>query len=182
MDLLYEAALEYKKLLGKDYHIKAVYRNEVIELSFLFLPEHFYHLVGFHKLLDLKHIASPRFLYTRVTSGKLAYATIERSNFLEDMHDRMKSFYRINKIIDRMSMGDIIIEFSHKNRTRIVADFLIYDLLDGVYAHLFLRRYDKYGYVPCSFFCRGDDKYIKNNKKYRIKEFIVNDRCRSTID
>ena len=102
MDLLYEAAKDYSELLDKDYHITAVYKDEVIELSFYFLPEHFYHLIGFHKLL--------------------------------------------------------------------------YDLVDESYAHLFLRRDEKYGYVPCSFFCRSDDRYIRNNKKYRVKSFSVTAR------
>lgn len=53
MDLLYEAASNYQELLNKKYHIKAVYKDETIELSFSFLIEHFYHLIGFHKLLDI---------------------------------------------------------------------------------------------------------------------------------
>ncbi|MGM9540758.1 PBECR4 domain-containing protein [Anaerovibrio sp.] len=173
MDLLYEAASWYKELLKKDYHVKAAYKNEVIELSFMFLPEHFYHLIGFQKLLDMKHLAMPKFLYTRVISGKLMYDSIKNSKFLGDMYDRMQMFYRVNKTIEHMKNGEIIIEFSQNNRTCIKAEFLLYDLLDGSYAHIFLRKADKYGYVPCSFFCRKDDKYIRNNKKYRIKEFYV---------
>lgn len=176
MDLLYEAAKAYRELLDKDYHVTAVYKDEVIELSFLFLPEHFYHLVGFHKLLDVKHIARPRFLYTRVISRKVIYSTIEGSKFLEEMYERMQEFHRLNEMIERMKSGDIIIEFSQQNRSRIRADFLLYDLKDESYAHLFLRKDDKYGYVPCSFFCRSDDRYVRNNKKYRVKSFVVTTR------
>ena len=39
MDLLYEAASNYQELLNKKYHIKAVYKDETIELSFSFLIE-----------------------------------------------------------------------------------------------------------------------------------------------
>lgn len=178
MDLLYEAALKYRELLNKDYHITAGYKDEVLELSFLFLPEHFYHLIGFQKLLDMKHLSRPRFLYTRIMSRKITFTSIERSSFLDDMYDRMREFHRINSLIEHMKSGEIIIEFSKRNRTRIQADFLMYDLRDGNYAHLFLRKDDRYGYVPCSFFCREDDKYIQNNKKYRIRDFSVTDRKR----
>jgi hypothetical protein len=176
MDLLYEAAKDYSELLDKDYHITAVYKDEIIELSFYFLPEHFYHLIGFHKLLDVKHIARPRYLYTRVMSRKLTYSSIEESKFLDEMYDRMQMFHRLNGMIERMKSGDIIIEFSQKNRSRIRADFLLYDLVDESYAHLFLRTDEKYGYVPCSFFCRSDDRYIRNNKKYRVKSFSITTR------
>ena len=56
MDLLQEVALKYGDLLNKDYLIKASYKKETIEICFFFLPEHFYHLVGFHKLLDMKDL------------------------------------------------------------------------------------------------------------------------------
>lgn len=173
MDLLYEAASKYRELLNKDYHITAVYKEEIIELSFWFLPENFYHLVGFHKLLDVKYIARPKFLYTQVLSRKITYASIENSKFIDDMYDRLQFFYRINEIIERLKTGEIIIEFAQKNRTRIMADFLLYNLVDDSYAHLFLRKDGRHGYVPCSFFCRNDDKYIQNNKKYRVKTFMV---------
>ena len=180
MDLLYEAASKYGELLNKDYHIIAVYRDEAIELSFTFLIEHFYHLIGFHKLLDMKQLARPKFLYTQVLSKRITYAAIEGSNFLGDMQDRVQSFHRINELIERLNTGDIVIEFSHKDRTRIKADFLLYDLKDNCYTHLFLRKDMRYGYVPCSFFCRADDKYIRNNKKYRVKEFTVTE-CKNKV-
>ena len=173
MDLLYEAASNYQELLNKKYHIKAVYKDETIELSFTFLIEHFYHLIGFHKLLDMKHITRPKFLYTRILSKKITYATIEGSKFLEEMQERIRYFHHINQLINRLQSGNIVIEFSNTNRTRIRADFLLYDLMDNGYTHLFLRKDKAYGYVPCSFFCRNDDKYIRNNKKCRVKEFTI---------
>ena len=129
MDLLYEAAAKYQELLNKNYHIKAVYRDETIELSFTFLIEHFYHLIGFHKLLDMKHIIRPKFLHTRIIAKRITYKTIEGSKFLEDMQERICYFQRINELIYHLQTGDIVIEFSHTNRTRIRADFLLYDII-----------------------------------------------------
>ncbi len=176
MDLLQEVALKYGDLLNKDYLIKASYKKETIEICFFFLPEHFCHLVGFHKLLDMKDLTKPKYLYTSIISKKITYDTIKNSKFLDDMYDRLQRFCRINELIDHLKSGEVVIEFSQKNRTKIQADFLLYDLSNKEYAHLFLRKNGNHGYVPCSFFCRSDEKYICNNKKYRITEFIVSPR------
>lgn len=176
MDLLQEVAIKYGELLNKDYYVEATYKEEIINIYFFFLPEHFYHLIGFHKLLDMKELTRPKFLYPNIISHKITYDLIKNSKFIDDIHDRLQNFYRINELIKHLKSGEAVIEFSQKNRTRIKADFLLYDLSNKLYAHLFLRNNGKHGYVPCSFFCRGDEKYIWNNKKYRIKEFAINER------
>lgn len=145
-------------------------------MYYFFLPEYFYHLVGFHKLLDMKDLTKPKYLYTSIISKKITYDTIKNSNFLDDMYDRLQRLCRINELIDHLKSGEVVIEFSQKNRTKIQADFLLYDFSNKEYAHLFLRKNGNHGYVPCSFFCRSDEKYICNNKKYRITEFIVSPR------
>lgn len=79
MDALYEAAVLYKPLLHRDYHIVAAYRQEQIRIKFIFLPEHFYHLVGFHKLLDLKALVQPRMLLHKVLSREITASVITRN-------------------------------------------------------------------------------------------------------
>ena len=131
MDPLREAACIYQTLLGKNYHVEAGYRDERIGFTFLFLPEHFYHLVGFHKLLDRKAITKPRLLYEKVLAGEITYASVVAgSRFREETEGRMASFVRLRDIVERLSCGKIIIEFSQKNRTRIRADFLLFDCQD----------------------------------------------------
>ncbi|MCI7330007.1 MAG: PBECR4 domain-containing protein [Selenomonadaceae bacterium] len=175
MDALYEAAVLYKPLLHKDYHIVAAYRQEQIRIKFIFLPEHFYHLVGFHKLLDLKALVQPRMLLHKVLSREITASVIRDSKFYADMEDRLHDFGKLHELIDLLQSGEIVIEFAQQNRTRIQADFLLFRKSTSVYTHLFLRHDQRYGYVPCSFFCRGDNKYIRNNKKYYIVDFSVSD-------
>ena len=81
MDLLQEVALKYGDLLNKDYLIKASYKKKTIEICFFFLPEHFYHLVGFHKLLDMKDLTKPKYLYTSIISKKITTIQSKIVNF-----------------------------------------------------------------------------------------------------
>lgn len=174
MDLLYEAACSYQSLLGKDYHVVAGYRGERIEFTFVFLPEHFYHLVGFHKLLDLRGVSRPNMLYRKALAHEIDFSLVAKSPFYGEMSERLRIFSRIQEIIEGLPSGKIVIEFSQKHRTRIRANFLLFQKDRDSYAHLFLRCGERYC-VPCSFFCRGDDKYIANNKKYRVIDFCISE-------
>ena len=79
MDLLQEVAIKYGELLNKDYHIEATYKEKIINIYFFFLPEHFYHLIGFHKLLDMKELTRPKFLCPNIISHKITYDLIKNS-------------------------------------------------------------------------------------------------------
>lgn len=53
-DKLYEAALFYEKQLNnRVFHLKAGRKGKIIEFDIVFRDEHFKHLIGFHKLIDL---------------------------------------------------------------------------------------------------------------------------------
>lgn len=172
-DALYRAALVYQTLLQKDYHVVAAYKTQRISFTFYFMPHHFYHLVGFQKLLDRRNLTPPGLLYRKVLAREITTESIAGSAFFDDMKARLQDFGQITEIIDALKTGKIVIEFSQQRGTRIQADYLLYREQERVYAHLFLRSDCDGGYVPCSFFCREDDRYIRNNKKYRVQEFSV---------
>lgn len=54
MDKLYECATAYQKLLNVNYKIILGRKGKLIELRICFESIHFHHLIGLHKLTDLR--------------------------------------------------------------------------------------------------------------------------------
>ncbi len=53
MDNIYDAAVEYSKLIGYEYKFILGYKGRNQEVSLRFYEDKFYHLCGLHKLTDL---------------------------------------------------------------------------------------------------------------------------------
>ena len=88
----------------------------------------------------MKDLTKPKYLYTSIISKKITYDIIKNSNFLDDMYDRLQRLCRINELIDHLKSGEVVIEFSQKNRTKIQADFLLYDFSNKEYAHFVFEK------------------------------------------
>lgn len=56
MDILQIGAKDFKTLFHKKYTIQAGRKGKVINIVFYFGAEHYHHLTGFHKLIDLPNI------------------------------------------------------------------------------------------------------------------------------
>ena len=180
MDLLYLSACAFQNLLHKQYNVIIGYKGKTTDISFYFLPSHYYHLIGLHKLSDIPKINGglkiKMSILSNVLNKKITYEDIKKSSFIQEISERISYSTNIKDIIDSICKGKIILGFNGKQITRIKADFLIPQNYSNGYLHLFLNHEDKKNlYVPCSFFFRNNDKYILGQKKFSTLSFEIID-------
>lgn len=169
MDSLQTLAAFFTQFFRKEYIIKAGRKGKSLELKLNFKAEHFHHLIGLQKLIDLPHICKDRHTFHKIESGSLTYSDIKSSSFIDEVNKRIRNFNLIANILN----GNIILKFNpDKAHTRINADILMYEHLSdtGEYIHLlFTKQFrDKDIYVPMSFFPHSDTKYIERQERYTV--------------
>lgn len=175
MDILQIGAKDFKTLFHKKYTIQAGRKGKVINIVFYFGAEHYHHLTGFHKLIDLPNISkskNKKNLFQSVLNGKIPLEKIEKSSFYDEISDRVLIFSKLKDLVNNLQTKDIVIKFnSDTAKTRINAEILLYnnDVL------LFLKSDTSKGenyYVPETFFVRSNH-FIDGQEKYTILDFNI---------
>ena len=184
MDLLYISACEFQNLLHKQYNAVVGYKGKLTDISFYFLPSHYYHLIGLHKLSDIPKISGnlkiKMAMLKDIINRKITYDDIQKSSFIQEIAERIRYAANIKDIINSIDKGKVILGFNGKQMTRIQADFLIPQNHSGGYLHLFLNHENKKNlYVPCSFFFSNNDKYMVGQKKFTTLTFEIVDISKS---
>ena len=90
IDYLYQTAIFYNEnLANKRFKITIKKKDEEQSIELLFLPCHFYHLAGLHKLTDLPFLKRrSENIYREILSQKITYSDIQKSEHISDMSDR----------------------------------------------------------------------------------------------
>lgn len=160
IDILYEAAkFFHDNLEGKQFHLIAGKRGNLLEFDIVFNAKHFKHLIGFHKLYDIPMSdRSSEVIYHQILDKKTDYSDIENSCYIKEMEDRLKVF---NRIKDLLFSPNVMLKSSKGFFRTIRADFLLSktdDLLGNI--HLFLKG-DKEGIVfPVSYFTDNTNAFF----------------------
>ncbi len=91
VDYLYQTAIFYKeKLANRRFRILISRKKEERSIELLFLPYHFYHLAGLHKLIDLPLLKrNAENIYREILSKKITYSDIAKSKYISEMSDRL---------------------------------------------------------------------------------------------
>ena len=161
MDKLYEAAKFYKENLeGKKYLLRAVKKNNKLELHIAFGAENFKHLLGLHKLEDLRiSKLSSNNGYMEILNGRTTFQDIKRSKYFNQISDRLENFSEIKTIL---SSKELMVKSLHGEFNFIKADFMLTQKNDKYgYAHLFLKGTDFT--MPVTFIIHHDNSYLRNN-------------------
>ena len=105
MDLLRAGAVSYNLLLHKKFTISAGAKNEKITLSFIFKPVNFYHLIGYHYLMDIQGLGKraarqeKEMALKRTLSNDIVLHKIAGSSFYNEIADRVAWFHRIDGLV-----------------------------------------------------------------------------------
>ena len=94
MDHLLECAEAFEQLLDVQYHIVLGRKNRLTELTLRFDPTEFHHLVGLHKLRDL------RLIFYQILSKTICMEDIKKSRYFPEIQDRMFFFDKIEYLLD----------------------------------------------------------------------------------
>jgi hypothetical protein len=168
-DKLKECALAFRELLDKEYHIKAGKKGKLIEVRIFFDKEHFHHLIGLHKLSDLRQIKrSNTEAFDDIINDKLTYEEIASSEFFNEMSDRLEYFPFLEQMLDS---EEAMIKYNKSQaKSSIEAEYIIYSKIDDLYVHFFIDIDEKQQkYFGRTFFTRSDSLYLYD-RPYKILE------------
>ena len=169
LDLLYQSATFYNNnLSNKRFEIIIGRKGQNKRLELLFLPCHFYHLIGLHKLTDIPRLRrSPDNIFREILSGKISYKDIEKSMFLSQIQNRM--IYH-SDLFNLLNTDSLFFKSLHGKFKGIFADCVLTKSTEDSlgYSFLFLAIHDNI-HFPCSFFTRDEMReYTKEGTKWMI--------------
>ena len=100
MDHLLECAEAFEQLLDVQYHIVLGRKNRLTELTLRFDPTEFHHLVGLHKLRDLRLARGNREkIFIKYFKNDL-HGRYQKEPLFPEIQDRMFFFDKIEYLLD----------------------------------------------------------------------------------
>lgn len=174
MDKLMAAALIYQPFLKKEYLIQAGRKKNSWEIKLIFNREHFHHITGLQKLIDLPQYSKANRIFTEIIAGRITYQDIAQSVYIAEVDKRLDVFHYFEEILS----GKIVLKFNPVlAHTRINADMLMYNhkYLD-IHLNLFFKRIKDNVFVPYSFFPSQDGKFVERQERYTVLNIKINEK------
>ena len=170
MSLLLKIIKDFDEHLKPYEFIIELENGKIIEFNFK--KEHIKHLLGLHKTLFDKFYAT--LVYKKIKKGQITLEKLKKDRSFSDIETRVLKFSRIKDLLN-LKNGDEIIEFKSSllSNCDLKSEFIIYDEETGETLHLGIAK-GNLKYYPETWFIRENkdvDKYIKNQKRVKIKSF-----------
>ena len=175
MDHLQSCAKAFEHLLDFQYHIIIGRKGKSVELNILFDPTEFHHLVGLHKLHDLRIARENRDkVFQQILTGNISINDLKKSQYLPNIQKRIEPFIQIENFLDS---NKLIFRYNQKLQTfsLIEAEYLLSTPYENTDIYIFLDRQKEPDYFFCrSFFQKEEKDYTKGQAIYTllIKEKI----------
>ena len=175
-DYLYEAAIFYRdNLANKRFKITISRKLEERSIELLFSPQHFYHLIGLHKLTDLPFLnRATSKIFQEIVSKKLTYSDISKSEHIHDISDRLLYYQEMQNVLNSGSLFFKSLKGKFKG---IISDCVLTKSIyndgnESGFSFLFLKQ-NQHVYLPCSFFNRNEQKeYTKEGTHWKIISIV----------
>lgn len=134
MDGLLTCAKAFEDLLPVKYHIIIGRKGKSVDLTVSFEAVEFHHLVGLHKLHDLRlSRASREKVFSQILSGQITLDDIKKNRYFCSIQNRLESFRKIEAL------------------SLIEAEYLLSTPHEYTDVYIFLGKKDEAG----NFFCRS---------------------------
>lgn len=175
MDHLQSCAKAFEHLLDFQYHIIIGRKGKSVELNILFDPTDFHHLVGLHKLHDLRIARENRDkVFQQILTGNISINDLKKSQYFPNIQKRIEPFIQIENFLDS---NKLIFRYNQKLQTfsLIEAEYLLSTPYENTDIYIFLDRQKEPDYFFCrSFFQKEEKDYTKGQAIYTllIKEKI----------
>jgi len=127
-DILYDAAVEYGKLLTKGYHVILGRKGKEYHIQLRFPYDSFFHLVGLQHLTDLTYPSkSKERIYKEIVDKNLTYEKISKSQYFDDFYieERIEYLNWLESMLDSCELTFLINPKEYAKYTKIKADFLL---------------------------------------------------------
>lgn len=171
-DILYEAAVEYKKLEKIIYEIIVGRKGKSYTLMLHFSPDSFFHLAGLQHLTDIIFPSTNKErIYKEILAKNITIDTIKGSVFYSENHieERITNLYLLREIIESNSATYLINKNKYAQFTTIKADFLCEYMKQDIF-YLFISVEKKSPKFEnecrgCSFFKKYSTDYTRGAAK-----------------
>lgn len=165
MDLLMECASVFKNLMNYQYRFTLGRKGKLKVITLGFSETDFHHLVGLHKLRDTEVARANRgAVFRAILSGRITYATIIKSTFIEEILSRLQTFPNLEFLLDH---DQLVFRYNKKvyPYSSIESEFLLKmgdgSILDITF--LFLDKTEQ-GIYYCRSFSPWNEQTIQKNK------------------
>ncbi len=169
MDKLYECAAAYQKLLDVSYKIILGRKGKLTELHICFEPVYFHHLIGLHKLRDLRISRANRAeVFENILNHRLTYDFISKSTYFHMIRKRFDPFTKFETILDQ---NNLIFRYNNKlNQFSLIdADYLLSTPHEGTEIYVFIAEVKNTRTYFCrSFFPKEQMDYTKSQTLYTL--------------
>ena len=166
MDLLYECALSFEKLLNIQYHFVLGRKGNLKEFYLSFDKSDFHHLAGLHKLKDINALQIGK--RDAILSQKITIEDIEKSEFYHHMNTRLEPLSHIEMLLDD---NQLIFRYNEKVRqySVIKADYLLENQYLNQSVYLFLgARTNENNQMCRTLFPKDIIDYSKGQPQYTL--------------
>ena len=162
MDKLQECAKSFEKLLDTKYHIIIGRKGKSADIELAFEAVDFHHLLGLHKLKDLRLSRENREnVFRAILAGQISISNIKKSLHFNQIGNRIEPFSDLEKILDDNRM---IFKYNENANSfsLIQAKYLLSTPYKTNDIYIFLdKKHD-----GTQFFCRSF--FPKEQKDYTI--------------
>lgn len=166
-DILYDAAVEYRRLKNVVYKIVVGRKGKSYTLQLHFPPESFFHLAGLQHLTDITFPSKNRErIYKEILNHNLGIQDIQKSIFFDKWYieERLNDFYYLEELLDSNTVTYLINSTRYIQYTSIRADYLCEHNIDTGILYLFIVRERKSPKFPDE--CTGCSLFTKHNVDY----------------
>ncbi|WP_461811445.1 hypothetical protein [Faecalimonas sp.] len=181
MDNLLKKYYDYIRL--RNCRVEYLLSNGII-INFTYKEEYFIHLLGLHKLADVKLIQlfndknnkkiQTKYIISRIKKNKFTEAMVKASVFFPDIESRYENFSYDNLI--SLTYTDAVINFNAGLiKSKIKSDYILFEKKDNnEYNHLCIAKdiNTNSRYLE-TFFHQKTDMYIKGQTIVKVKGFTL---------
>lgn len=169
MDSLLTCAKAFENLLPVKYHIIIGRKGKSVDLTVSFDAVEFHHLVGLHKLHDLRlSRANREKIFFQILSGQITLDDVKKSRYFCSIQNRLEPFQKIEELFDK---NDLIFRYNKKLQafSLIEAEYLLTMPYECTDVYIFLDKKDEAGNFFCrSFFPKENRDYTKGQAVYTL--------------
>lgn len=166
MDHLQSCAKAFEHLLDFQYHIIIGRKGKSVELNILFDPTEFHHLVGLHKLHDLRIARENRDkVFQQILTGNISINDLKKSQYFPNIQKRIEPFIQIENFLDS---NKLIFRYNQKLQTfsLIEAEYLLFTPYENTDIYIFLDRQKEPDYFFCRSFSKKKKRIIQKDKPF----------------
>ena len=167
MDHLLSCAKAFEHLLDIKYHIILGRKGKLTELNILFDPTEFHHLIGLHKLHDLRLARGNREkIFQQILTGDISMDEIKKSRYFSSIQKRIEPFDQIEHLLDS---NRLVFRYNEKLQSfsMIEAEYLLSTPYQNTDIYIFLDQKED-NFFCRSFFPKEEKDYTKGQAIYTL--------------